>query len=398
MKTLYLDCFCGASGDMLVGALIDAGAPFDAIRQAMASLGVHGYELAVEKVNKHGIVATKFHVHVDAHHDHPHRYLRHVLAIIDSGDLPEPVKQAATETFRRIAECEAAVHDTTPEKVHFHEVGAVDSIVDIVGAHLARHLLVIERVVASPLHLGSGTVTCAHGVMPVPTPATAMLVKDVPAYSTDVEGELTTPTGAALVSHWADAFGPMPLMRVKAIGYGAGVRDLPDRANVLRALVGDVAEATPASQPVVVIEANVDDMTPEMLAPLPADFIQAGALDAFLTPIVGKKGRPGHLIVVLCDRPKLHAVADLFFRCSTTLGVRIREEERICLERTWRTVPTPWGEVRVKSGAYEGRPCRPAPEFEDCRSIAEQVGVPVLSVYERALAAALQDAMQDAEA
>lgn len=396
MRTLYLDCFCGASGDMVVGALIDAGADFTALDQAVKSLGVAGFTLSAEKVNKHGIMATQFRVELDNHHEYPLRRLKQVLEIIDRGALPDQVKRASAETFRRIAECEAAVHGTTPEKVHFHEVGAVDSIVDIVGAHLALHSLAIEHVVASALHLGSGTVTCAHGVMPVPAPATAALLKGVPSYSTDVEGELVTPTGAALVSQWASSFGPMPAMTVEAVGYGSGTRDLPDRANVLRALIGDVEETLPGTTPVVVVEANLDDMTPELLAPLVADFLAAGAYDAFVTPVMGKKGRPGHLVTVLCSQADLADIVAVFFDSSTTLGVRIREERRVCLERHWETVETQWGEVRIKVGRFKGRPRRRSPEFEDCRMLAERAGVPVLAVYEQALAAAVKGVPKDA--
>ncbi|MBN2308681.1 MAG: nickel pincer cofactor biosynthesis protein LarC, partial [Candidatus Hydrogenedentes bacterium] len=325
MKTLYLDCFCGASGDMMVGALLDLGASFDALREGLASLGVTGYTLSADKVNKKGLEATQFKVAVDPDAPQPHRHLRHVLEIIEAGSLSAPVKEAAAATFRRIAEAEAAVHGSTVEKVHFHEVGAVDSIIDVVGAHIALELLGVERVLASPLPLGSGTIECAHGIMPVPAPATALLVKGVPAYGTDVEAELVTPTGAALVTQLAEAYGPMPLMEIDAIGLGSGTRDLPDRANVLRAFLGDTHD-TPATEPITVIESNLDDMTPELVAALAADLIAAGARDAFVTPIVCKKGRPGHLITVLCDDERVPDVATLLFKGSTTFGVRMRHE------------------------------------------------------------------------
>ncbi len=396
MKTLYLDCFCGASGDMIVGALVDAGADFDAIQRGLESLDVGGFSLSVEKVDKHGIMATQFRVDLEEGHEPPRRHLGHVIAIIDSAELPEVVKRGSAETFRRIAQCEAEVHGTTPEKVHFHELGAVDSIVDIVGAHLALHGLGAERVLASPLHVGYGTVACAHGVMPVPAPATAALLKGVPIYGGEVEGELVTPTGAALVSQWAEDYGPMPEMRIDAIGYGSGMRDIPDRANVLRALVGETTELLPGTEPIVLVEANVDDMPPELLSPLTADFLEAGARDAFITHVVGKKGRPGYLVTVLCDNAVLAQIVAVFFRSSTTLGVRIRTERRVCLERDWETVKTQWGEVRVKIGRFEDRPCRTSPEFEDCRALAEQAGVPVLAVYEQALAAAVRGEMDHA--
>lgn len=391
MKIAYFDCFSGASGDMILGALIDAGADFESLRAGLESLDVPGYEVRVERVSKAGTAATRFCVDMADEHHHPHRHLRHILEIIDRGELPEAVKEASRETFRRIAEVEAAIHSTTVEKIHFHEVGAIDSIVDVIGAHLALHSLGIERVYASPLHVGAGTVRCAHGVMPVPAPATAALLQGVPFYGGEVQGELVTPTGAALLSQWADdRFGPQPPLTLAAVGYGAGTRDLPDRPNVLRVLIGEAAvESAPEAESVAVIECNLDDMNPELYPPLLTDLLEAGARDAFITPIVGKKGRPAHLVTVLCDEAKVKAVARALFRGSKTLGVRIRTERRICLEREWKTVQTRWGDVRVKVGRFEGEVTATSPEFEDCRLRAEEAGVSPLAVYEAALAAAL---------
>ncbi|MCP4644123.1 MAG: nickel pincer cofactor biosynthesis protein LarC [bacterium] len=389
MKTLYLDCFSGASGDMVVGTLIDLGVDFDALRAALESLAVDGFKVRAEKVNKKSIMATQFTVDVDPDAPQPHRHLRHVLEIIDGGDLPDAVKEASAATFRRIAECEAAVHGTTIEKVHFHEVGAVDSIVDIVGAHLALSLLDVDRVEASPLPLGSGTVTCAHGVIPVPAPATVRLLEGVPSFGTEVKAELVTPTGAALVGDMAQAFGPMPLMRVERVGYGSGTREFEDRANVLRGVIGE-ADTASGTHPVTVIETNVDDTSAELLGALVADLIEAGARDAFVTPIMGKKGRPAHLITILCDEDKASALAETVFRGSTTFGVRMRREERFCLEREWRTVATPWGPVRVKVGRALGQELVAAPEFDECRNCAEAAGVATRAVYEAAFAAAMR--------
>lgn len=390
MKALYFDCFSGASGDMIVGALLDAGASFDRLRKALDTLGVPGYTVSAEKILKRGISATQFRVVVDPNIPKPPRHLRHIIEIIEQGDLPAAVKSASAETFRRIAEAEAQVHNTTVEKIHFHEVGAIDAIVDVVGAHVALHDLGVERVEVSPLPVGGGTVTCDHGVLPVPAPATAILLKNVPTYGGDLEGEFVTPTGAALITQMAVRYGLMPAMTVEAVGYGSGTRDLADRANVLRVLVGQVAAPMPASETITVIETNVDDMSPELLPPLVADLLEAGARDAFLTPVLGKKGRPAHLITVLCDSVKASQMAALLFRGSTTLGIRIRTENRICLDRQWKTVKTPWGEVRIKIGRFEGRITVAAPEFEDCRRLAEEAGVAVLAVYEAAQAAALQ--------
>ncbi|PCJ56325.1 MAG: TIGR00299 family protein [Candidatus Hydrogenedentota bacterium] len=396
MKTLYIDCFCGAAGDMLLGALIEAGADYEAISKALNSLGVDGYTLSCEKVNKHGTMATKFDVHVDDAHDHPHRHLRHIVEIIEAGDLPKEVKEASLETFRRIAECEAEVHGTTIERVHFHEVGAVDSIVDIVGVHLALHQLQPERIVSSALHVGSGTVKCAHGVMPVPAPATVLLLRGVPSYSGDVDGELVTPTGAALVAQVADEFGPMPHMRINTVGVGSGTKDLPDRPNVLRVMWGDAVGDFHTKESITVIEANIDDMNPELLPPLLEDLLESGARDAFITPILGKKGRPAHLITVLADDKKVSAVTDTLLRGSSTLGVRMRKEQRICLERDWKHVLTPWGDVRVKIGTYKGTTSTTSPEYEDCARVAREGGVTTREVYESAYAAAIKGEYKDA--
>lgn len=387
MKTLYFDCYSGAAGDMIVGALIDAGADFDSLRKTLLSLGVDGFDVAVEKVKKKGIMATKFHVHIDEKHAHPHRHLRHVVEIIEKGALPDPVREASIETFRRIGVAEAEVHGTTVEKVHFHEVGAVDSIVDIVGAHLALHALGIERVLASPLHVGSGTVQCAHGLMPVPAPATALLLKGAPSYGGDIEGELVTPTGAALIAQLASNFGPMPPMSIDITAYGAGTRDLADRPNVIRVLIGETANVAGNEETITVLEANIDDMHGELFPPLVEALMRAGARDAFVTPVLGKKGRPAQQVSVLCDRDTVHALAAILFRESTTFGVRYRDERRLVLDRSWQEVQTSYGAVRIKLAKQNGAIVTRAPEFDDCRKLADAGNVPVRAVYEAALAA-----------
>jgi len=390
MKAIHFDCFCGASGDMIVGALLDAGVDFVKLRAALDSLGVAGFKVSAEKVKKHGIMATQFRVEVEHEHDHPHRNLHDILEIIERGNLPDAVKEASASTFRRLAECEAAVHGCAIEEVHFHEVGAVDSIMDIVGAHWALNDLGVENVSASPLNVGSGTVHTAHGVLPVPAPATARLLEGVPSYGSEVPLELVTPTGAALVTQCARLYGPAPEMRINTIGYGAGAKDLPDRANVLRVFVGETDDVVPVGESIAVIEANIDDMNPELIPPLLASLLERGARDAFVTPIVAKKGRPAFLITVLTEAERMGDVVAGMFHESTTLGVRIRQERRVCLEREWQTVETPWGEVRVKIGRFEGQITCRSPEFEDCRRLAEEKGVPVLAVYERAKAAAVK--------
>lgn len=387
MKTLYFDCFSGASGDMIVGALLDLGVDFDKLKAALESLDVTGYSVSAKKVKKKGVMATQFTVALDPSMKQPHRHLRHVVEIIDRGNLSDAVKEASKETFRRIAESEAKVHGTTIEKVHFHEVGAIDSIVDVVGAHFCLNEIGCERFAVSPLHVGAGTVQCAHGVMPVPAPATALLLEGIPCYGGDVQAELVTPTGAALLAQLSSSFGPMPPLTISRMGYGSGTRDLADRANVLRVIEGTSATSH-ASEAVTILETNIDDMVPELIPVLIDEALKAGARDAFVTPTTAKKGRPAHLITILCDHDKSDTMASVVFRNTTTFGLRMREERRICLEREWKVVATEWGTVRVKIGKFGAEQTVASPEFEDCKQVAEVAGVPVLVVYRAALAAA----------
>lgn len=312
--------------------------------------------------------------------------MKEISEIIAKADLPESVKEASRETFRRIGEAEAAVHGVPIETIHFHEVGAIDSIADVIGAHLCMHMLNVDAIYASPLHVGAGTVKCAHGVMPVPAPATVLLLKDVPSYGGDVQGELVTPTGAALLAQWVTEFGPMPAMRIEASGYGAGTKDLADRPNVIRAMIGESQDGG-TTETIRVIEANIDDMNPEIYPSVITALLSAGAKDAFITPIIGKKGRPGQLITVLAAQSDEVACCDILLAHTTTLGLRIREERRIVLDRSWTEAPTPWGNVRVKIGARDGTILSRAPEFEDCARVAEAAGIPVLRVYEAAMGA-----------
>ncbi|MCC6486196.1 MAG: nickel pincer cofactor biosynthesis protein LarC [Candidatus Hydrogenedentes bacterium] len=396
MKTLYFDCYSGAAGDMIVGALLDLGVDFERLKAALQSLAVEGYSISASNVKKKGIMATQFNVELDPEVRQPHRHLRHVLEILDKGELPDAVKSASAETFRRIAESEAAVHGTTIEKVHFHEVGAIDSIMDVAGAHFCLHELGFAHIMASALHVGAGTVQCAHGLMPVPAPATALLLKGIPSYAGDVQGELVTPTGAALLGQIVAEFGPLPLMLPSGVGYGAGTKDLPGRANVLRVIMGESAAQDTSAECITIVETNLDDMNPELIAELVQGLMNAGARDAFITPIVGKKGRPAHMVTVLCEAAKAQEIAGILFRNSSTLGVRMREERRICLARAWKTAATPWGEVRVKIGEFHGERTVAAPEFEDCRRVAEVGGVSVKAVYESALAKALTGDLSEA--
>jgi len=294
-----------------------------------------------------------------------------------------------------LAEAEAAVHGTTPENVHFHEVGAVDSITDIVAAQYCLYLLDIERSICSPLPMGHGLAHCAHGWIPIPAPATAKLLEGKPTYGGDREGELVTPTGAALMVQTASSFGAQPAMTVQAIGYGAGTREYPDRANVARVFIGETESVLPAAESITVLEANIDDMNPELLPVLIEALMKEGARDAFCAPVTGKKGRVAYCVTALSDDASVHALSNVLFAHSTTLGVRFHREERIVLERAWKQAQTPWGVVRVKLGSFGGRQNTAAPEFDDCRARAEAANVPARVVYEMALAAALKGEFVD---
>lgn len=361
---------------MLVGALAHAGASQPAIAEAIHSLNA-GAEVSFEPVKRRGIGALKFHVKVAE--TTRHRHLKHILAMIDQAALPQRTKVHASAVFERLGEAEAAVHQVDIQKVHFHEVGAADSISDIVGACLAFELLGVERILCSPVNVGSGTVETEHGTLPVPAPATASLLKDKPVYSRGPAMELTTPTGAAVVTTLAESFGPMPPIRIQSIGYGAGGRDFVEHANVLRALIGEDSRAT-ESTTVSVVEANIDDSTPQVLAYALERLMESGALDVSLQPLTMKKGRPGTLLQVIArpeDREKLVAI---LFAETTTLGVRYYQAERQVQERAWQEVRTPHGPVRIKvSGAGSF-----APEYDDCRKLAQATGIPLKQIIAEA--------------
>ena len=383
-RVVYFDCASGASGDMLLGAVVDLGLPLDELRAELAKLPLSGYALAASRVSRSGLAATKVDVVIDAP-ETQHRHLRHILGILERSTLDAHLKQRATALFQRLAEAEAAVHGTSPEQVHFHEVGAVDSIVDIVGGVIALRWLGAARFVSSPLNVGSGSVTMSHGTFPVPAPATARLVTGVPVYGAG-EGELLTPTGALLVTSHVTAYGPLPALRIDKTGHGAGSRDTPGRPNVLRLLVGEEAQAS-SSERVLVLETEVDDTAPQLLGPLIDALLAAGALDAFFTPVQMKKGRPGVLVTVLAPPERREAIEELLFRETTTLGVRRQEWERTALERATATVATPYGDVRIKIGRRGGIVYNAWPEFEDCQRLAAEKGVAVKEVLAAALAA-----------
>lgn len=379
----YLDCFSGISGNMLLGALIDSGLPLEDLKDDLARLPISGFRLAADRVTKGGISGT--HVTVEADEPHPHRGLSDILEIIESARLPDDVSGPAARVFRRLAEAEARVHGLAVEEIHFHEVGAVDAIVDIVGACAGLRRLGIGELHCSPLPLGGGWVQTRHGRLPVPAPATAELLIGVPTRGGPVEAELVTPTGAAIVSTLCTCFGPMPPMTVRAVGWGAGTMDLP-HPNLVRLFVGETA-AAPREQTIVVLETNLDNMNPEFFDHVMERLFEAGALDVFYTPIVMKKSRPATLVSVLAEPASADALTDILFRETTTLGVRRRETLRRCLDREWREVETEYGCVRVKVGRAGSEVISAAPEYEDCRRLAVARGVPVKVVHDAARAA-----------
>jgi pyridinium-3,5-bisthiocarboxylic acid mononucleotide nickel chelatase len=417
VKTVYLDCFSGASGDMLLGALIDAGVPLDDVRRALGSLAISPDDVWVERVTRAGIAATKFgvrgedaapvqahsrahaHSHADAHdhghgqahdhrHDHddagsvhsqPHRTLVEIAALIDGSALSADGKARAKQLFTRLGEAEAAVHGVTLDRIHLHEVGALDSIIDIVGSVFAFERLGATRIVSSPLNVGSGSIRSAHGLYPVPAPATARLLTGVPIYSGPQQHEMVTPTGALLVTAYAQEYGWVPPMQIERIGYGAGSRDFADTPNVLRVLVGE-SDAAAAHQQVVVLEAEIDDMNPQIFGVLMDRLLAQGALDVFYTPIHMKKSRPGTLMTVIATPEMREALTDTIFRESTTIGVRYREMRRECLDRETILVATPLGTIRFKIATRNGELFNAAPEFDDCVRLAAEHNLPTKQV------------------
>ena len=382
MRICYLDAFSGISGDMTVGALVDAGAPSDELLAALGSLDT-GARYEIEKTTRRGITASKFRVHLDPS-PQTHRHLSHILRLIEGAPLAANAKINAAAIFERLGQAEAQVHGVPLEKVHFHEVGAADSIADIVGTCIALDLLGVEQVHVSAINMGSGTVQTEHGVLPVPAPATAALLTGKPVYARGPQMELTTPTGAAIATTLGKTFGPVPAMRISSIGHGAGDRDFREQANVLRVLVGDHSSA-PESTLVSVIEANIDDSSPQVLGYTLDRLMEAGALDASLSPLQMKKNRPGSLLRVIARPEDQERLAQIVLAETSTLGLRIHAAERRVEERRVVEVETPWGKVRGKVSGHRTF----APEYDDCRALAELNGVPLKQVLTAALEAYL---------
>ena len=386
MKTLFFDCFSGASGDMILGALLDAGLPLPELKSALGSLGVEGWDISAAKVVKTGITATKFRVHEadNTGSGHKHYHVAGIKNRIEQSALSAAGKTRAKALFDRLADAEATVHNMPVEKVHLHEVGALDSIIDVVGSVFAMEWFAAERVVVSPLNVGSGTVKTAHGIYPVPAPATLRLVGDAPVYAGDIAAELLTPTGALVLTDYAAAYGPMPAMRIEGVGYGAGDRDFETTPNVLRVVVGEAAAVSHAMK-VVVVECEIDDMNPQIFGTLMDQLYLAGALDVFYAAVHMKKNRPGTLMTIIARPEDRERLVELVFRETTTIGVRFTEMQRECLERETVTVATALGPVRFKVARRDGRTLNAQPEFDDLVRLATEHSRPVKEV--QALAA-----------
>jgi uncharacterized protein (TIGR00299 family) protein len=424
VKVLYFDCFAGAAGDMILGALLDAGLPFDALKSALGSLAVEGWDVSLDRVIKTGVTAAKFRVHEHAHaaaqpgarpepgtrspghHHHPpslanhshasfgetspkrpaaaaaghaHHSLRQIEAAIHRSLLSDAGKARAVSMFRRLGEVEAAIHGMSIDEVHLHEVGELDSIIDIVGAVFALEWFAADRIVVSPINVGGGMVRSAHGVFPVPAPATVKLLGNVPVYSSGIQAELLTPTGALILTEYATAFGPVPPMVVDRVGYGAGDRDLAETPNVVRVLVGHSSDATSAMR-VVTLECEIDDMNPQIFGLLMDRLYAAGALEVFYSSVQMKKNRPGTLMTIVARPEDREKLTDLVFRESTTIGVRYQELARECLDREMVTVPTPIGAVRFKVASRGGQVLNAQPEFDDLAKLSAERGIPLKDV------------------
>lgn len=382
MRIAYLDCLSGISGDMTLGALVDAGVDLAAIRAGIDSLKLPcKCRLVATEVKKKGFRATQ--ITVEHEPENAHRHLHHITAMIDASQLTERQKDTAKRIFTRLGEAEAKVHGTTLRQVHFHEVGAVDSIADIVGAAIGWDLLGVDRIVASPVPTGRGTIEIAHGKCSIPAPATAELLQGIPLAESNVNFELTTPTGAAILSALVDGFGPIPAMKIERIGYGAGQKDLPEQANVLRLFVGESVDALSSDQ-VWVVETNLDDISGEVIGYCTTKLWEAGALDVYTTAIQMKKNRPGVTLTVLCPAELVEQIEAILFRETTTLGVRRWAVSRHKLERKSHQVETPWGTIEGKLGWAAGQAPSFSPEFESCSRVAQQHDVPLKDVYEAA--------------
>ena len=384
-RVVYFDCPSGASGDMVLGSLVDAGVPLEALRAELGKLGVAGWTLTAREVRRGAFRATKIDVEVDRAVPRESRHLADIVAILAGSGLPAAVVATATRIFTRLAEAEARVHGSTVEAVHFHEVGAIDAIVDVTGAVLGLHLLGAAAVHVSVLPVGGGFVDTAHGRMPVPGPGTVELLRGFPVVDTGVRAELVTPTGAAILTTLATGAGRMPAMTVERVGYGAGTADLPDSPNVLRCFVGETAEAA-GTETIAQVETTIDDMSPQLYEPLMDRLFEAGALDVFLTPVIMKRSRPGTVLTALCPPDRVGDLSRVLFEESSTIGVRWSEMSRARLDREMVTITTAYGTLPAKVSRLGGRIVTVTPEFADVARIAREKGLPVREVLDQARA------------
>lgn len=385
MKIAYFDCFSGISGDMTVGALLDTGLKIEILEKELKKLGLSGYQLEVKKVAKKGISATQFKVKIKE--EGVERRFKDILTILEKSKLDEEIKKETKKIFFNIAQAESKIHQKDIDKIHFHEIGGLDSIIDITSAVIGIKTLGIEEIYSSALPVGKGFVKCAHGVIPVPAPATLELLKNIPTYSGGIESEMITPTGAAIISTLAKSFGKRPLMKIERIGYGAGEKEFTI-PNLLRVSVGEkIAKDKDfkddyISDEAVLIETNIDDMNPEFYNYIMDQLFSQGALDVFLTPIQMKKNRPAHMLSIIVYEQNLKEILEVLFSESTTLGVRMKEIKRLRLAQQYFIAETKYGKIKVKIGMFKGERKNIAPEYEDCKKMAKQHKVPLKEVYE----------------
>ncbi len=385
MRAAYFDCFSGISGDMVLGALVDLGWPIEELKRELKKLDLFDYEITAKKVSKQGILSTQIKIHVKE--KKRERRLADILSILDKSKLEKKIKEQSRAIFTKLASVEAKIHGKTPQKMHFHELGGLDTIIDVVGAVAGMKYLGIEKVYSSPLPLGKGFVKCSHGILPVPAPATLQLLKDILVRSRDIEAELVTPTGAAIITSLAENFGQMPPMKIERIGYGAGQRDLPI-PNLLRVSVG-VSKKVYQEDVVSLIQTNIDDMNPELYDHIIDRLFHEGALDVFLTPIQMKRTRPATMLSVIAYQEKMERMLEIIFDETTTLGVRISNIKRRKLHRENRKVPTKYGKIEVKVGSLDGVVKNISPSYEKCQKIATHLNIPLKKVYQETKQAAL---------
>ncbi len=381
MKIAYFDCFSGISGDMILGALADLGNDFSFIKKELKKLDLKGYSLSHKKVKRGVIETTRVDVKV-TEKSSSKRNLKSIISIIKNSGLAEKIKNDSIKIFRRLAEAEATVHGTTINKVHFHEVGAIDSIVDIVGSVIGIHHLNISKIVSSSINIGSGFVKCDHGTLPVPAPAVVEILRGVPCFSSGTRQELTTPTGAAVIVTLANEFGSLPELKTDRVGYGAGGKNLKEMPNALRIILGELSIANELKKEIFVLETNIDDMNPEFYDVVMEKLFQAGAVYVFLTPIIMKKNRPATKLSVLTQQQNVEMLANEVLKNTTSFGIRFYPVERVMLEREFQEIETVLGKVKVKIGKRDGEICHISPEYEHCKKISREQGIPIKKVYE----------------